>query len=130
MQVTPLVLMQLEKIAAAGIVMIPTPEVPTHFVFSRDGCVVLVERRGEGFGSVGSPGQLTEKGGFAALVERDGAAWFVAKGGGVEGGFWGGCCCAASVCRPEDGIAIAGRHPDAFGAACPISAWVDGWRWF
>ncbi|MBL0160641.1 MAG: hypothetical protein IPP47_26695 [Bryobacterales bacterium] len=81
MQVTPLVLMQLEKIAAAGIVMIPTPEVPTHFVFSRDGCVVLVERRGEGFGSVGSPGQLTEKGGFAALVERDGAAWFVAKGG-------------------------------------------------
>lgn len=73
--------MQLEKIAAAGIVMIPTPDVPTHFVFSRDGCVVLVERRGEGFGSVGSPGQLTEKGGFAALVERDGAAWFVAKGG-------------------------------------------------
>jgi hypothetical protein len=80
MQVTPLVLLQLEKIAAAGIVLIPTPEVPTHFVFSRDGCVVLVERRGEGFGSIGSPGQLTERGGFAALVERDGVAWFVAKG--------------------------------------------------
>lgn len=80
MQVTPLVLMQLEKIAAAGIVLIPTPEVQTHFVFSRDGCVVLVERRGEGFGSVGSPGQLTEKGGFAALVDRGGVAWFVAKG--------------------------------------------------
>jgi hypothetical protein len=81
MQVTPLVLMQLEKIAAAGIVLIPAPESPAHFVFSRDGCVVLVERRGEGFGSIGSPGQLTEKGGFAALVNRDGVAWFVAKGG-------------------------------------------------
>ncbi len=80
MQVTPLVLLQLEKIAAAGIVLIPTPEVPTHFVFSRDGCVVLVERLGEGFGSIGSPGQLTERGGFAALVERDGVAWLVAKG--------------------------------------------------
>ena len=80
MEATPQVLMQLEKIAAAGIALIPTPEVPTHFVFSRDGCVALVERRGEGFGAVGSPGQLTEKGGFAALVERDGIAWFVAKG--------------------------------------------------
>jgi hypothetical protein len=80
MQVTPLVLLQLEKIAAAGIVLMPTPEVPAYFVFSRDGCVVLVERRGEGFGSIGSPGQLTERGGFAALVERDGLAWFVAKG--------------------------------------------------
>lgn len=78
---TPLVLAQLEKIAGAGIVLIPAPEVPSHFVFSRDGCVVLVERRGEGFGAVGSPGQLTEKGGFAALVQRDGVAWFVAKGG-------------------------------------------------
>ncbi|WP_321470358.1 hypothetical protein [uncultured Paludibaculum sp.] len=76
----PDVLIQLEKIAAAGIEIIPTPQVPTHFVFSRDGCVVLVERRGEGFGSIGSPGMLSEKGGFAALVDRAGKAWFIAKG--------------------------------------------------
>lgn len=76
----PDVLNQLEKIAAAGIDIIPTPQTPSHFVFTRDGCVVLVERRGEGFGPIGSPGLLTEKGGFAALVERAGQPWFVAKG--------------------------------------------------
>lgn len=80
MPVTPLVLLQLEKIAAAGIALIPTQEISTHFVFSRDGCVVLVERRGDAFGAIGSPGILTEHGGFAALVYRDGDAWFVAKG--------------------------------------------------
>ncbi|MBI5282866.1 MAG: hypothetical protein HY858_14370 [Candidatus Solibacter usitatus] len=71
---------KLERLAAAGIGMIPAPEVPTHFVFERDGCVVLVERRGEGFGSAGSPGVLTERGGFAALVDRGGQSWLVSKG--------------------------------------------------
>jgi hypothetical protein len=72
---------KLEKIAAAGIQLLPTPEVPSHFVFERGGCVVLVERRGGGFGAVGSPGLLVEQGGFAALVERSGQSWFVWKGG-------------------------------------------------
>jgi hypothetical protein len=73
-------ILKLERIAAAGIQIIPTPEVPTHFVFERDGCVVLVERRGEGFGAVGSPGMLSSHGGFAALVEQNGRPWFIAKG--------------------------------------------------
>ena len=70
---------QLERLAAADIQLLPVPEVATHFVFEREGCVVLVERRGEGFGSIGSPGLLTA-GGFAALVTRDGQDWFVGKG--------------------------------------------------
>jgi hypothetical protein len=40
---------------------------------------VLVERRGEGFGGIGSPGRITESG-FEPLVEDGGAAWFVFKG--------------------------------------------------
>lgn len=75
------VLAQLERVAAAGIELIPAPEVGTHFVFSRAGCVVLVERKGDGFGGVGSPGKLVETGGFAALVKRDGEEWWVWKGG-------------------------------------------------
>lgn len=70
---------QLERLAAAGIQLIAAPGVSTHFVFERDGCVVLVERRGEGFGAVGSPGLLALRGGFAALVQREGVDWFVGK---------------------------------------------------
>lgn len=75
-----IVLAQLERMAAAGIEMIPAAGVGTHFVFARAGCVVLVERRGEGFGGVGSPGLLVEEGGFAALVRRGDEDWFVGKG--------------------------------------------------
>ena len=53
-------------------------EVARHFVFERDGFIALVERRDNGFGNVGSAGILSEKG-FAALVHRDGAPFFVAK---------------------------------------------------
>ena len=74
----------LERIAAAGIQIIPAPEVPTHFVFERDGCVVLVERRGQSFGAVGSPGLLVAEGGFGALVDRSGRDYFVWKGGERE----------------------------------------------
>lgn len=73
------VLNRLERIAALGIQILPVSEIQTHFVFEREGCAVLVERRGLGFGSVGGPGMLTERG-FAALVERAGAPWFVCKG--------------------------------------------------
>jgi hypothetical protein len=73
-------LAQLERIAAAGIELLPTPELPHHFVFERAGCVVLVERREDGFGGIGSPGALTERG-FEALVERGAGPAFVFKGG-------------------------------------------------
>jgi hypothetical protein len=72
-------LAQLERIAAAGIQLLPTPELPRHFVFERAGCAVLVERRDNEFGGIGSPGALTERG-FEALVERPGGPAFVFKG--------------------------------------------------
>ena len=74
----PETLAKLERIAALGIRMLPLAEIATHFVFERDGCAVLVERRGEGFGAPGSPGLLTESG-FAALVERDQKPWIIGK---------------------------------------------------
>jgi hypothetical protein len=68
-----------ERLAAAGIQLLPTSEIATHYVFERGGFVAMVERLGDGFGTVGSPGLLTERG-FAALVWRQGKPWFVAKG--------------------------------------------------
>jgi hypothetical protein len=72
---------KLEKLAAAGIELIPSVQVPTHFIFHRDGFVALVERRGEGFGGLGASGLLTEHGGLAPLIWREGVATFVGKGG-------------------------------------------------
>lgn len=71
----PAVLAQLERISQAGIQLLGLPQVHTHFAFERDGFVILVERRDEGFGGIGAPGLLTEAG-FAPLL--NGA--FVAKG--------------------------------------------------
>jgi hypothetical protein len=48
-------------------------------VFERDGYIALVERRGEGFGNVGSAGLLTEKG-LAPVMYRSDGAFFVSKG--------------------------------------------------
>lgn len=76
----PRILAQLEKVAAAGIRILPTPELPRHFVFERAGYAVLVERRDDGFGGIGSPGALSGRG-FEALVDRGGALFFVWKGG-------------------------------------------------
>ncbi len=75
-----MLLEKLEKLAAAGIELIPAAQISTHFIFQRDGFVALVERRGDGFGGVGSSGLLTENGGLAPLVWRGGAAFFVGKG--------------------------------------------------
>jgi len=75
---TPTLAAQLERLASAGIRLLSVPEIPTHFVFEREDCVVLVERRGEGFGAIGSPGLLSDNG-FAALVTRDSKDWFVGK---------------------------------------------------
>jgi len=69
---------RLERLAAAGIQLLPAVEITTHYVFERDGCVALVERSGDGFGGVGSAGILTGKG-FAALIRRGERSYFVAK---------------------------------------------------
>lgn len=70
---------KLERLVAAGIELIPAVEVTTHFIFQRDGFVALVERRGDGFGGVGSSGLLTERGGLAPLVWRGEHAFFVSR---------------------------------------------------
>ena len=71
---------QLERLAAAGINLLPALELTHHWVFERDGFIALVERgNNNSSGSIGAPGLLTEKG-FAALVWRTGQPWFVAKG--------------------------------------------------
>ncbi len=69
----------LQRLADANIELLPTLELTTHFVFTRDGFVALVERRGEAFGNIGAPGILCEKG-MAQLVWRTEIAYFVARG--------------------------------------------------
>jgi len=69
---------KLERLAAAGIQLLPAVQISTHFVFERDGFVALVERTPNGFGSLGSAGILTGSG-FAALIQRGEKFFFVAK---------------------------------------------------
>ncbi|MGH9719341.1 MAG: hypothetical protein ACRD8O_03960 [Bryobacteraceae bacterium] len=69
---------KLERLAAAGIQLLPTDQIETHFVFERDGLVALVERRPDGFGAIGAPGMLTEAG-IAMLIWRGERGFFVAK---------------------------------------------------
>lgn len=77
----PAVTRQLEKLAAAGIQIIPA-EIASHFIFERDGFVAFVERRAERaenpFGNIGAPGLMTERG-FAALVWRGDQGFFIAR---------------------------------------------------
>ncbi len=67
------------QLVEARIQLLATPEIQTHFVFERDGFIALVERRGSGFGKVGTPGLVMEKG-MAQLLWRGSEAFFVAKG--------------------------------------------------
>jgi len=67
------------RLAEANIELLPALEITTHFVFTRDGFVALVERRQAGFGNIGAPGILCDKG-MAQLVWRGNQAYFVAKG--------------------------------------------------
>jgi hypothetical protein len=76
--VTPSLTEKLEKLAAAGIQIIPM-EITSHFILERDGFVAFVERRDDAFGNVGAPGLMTEKG-YAALIWRGDQAFFTAKG--------------------------------------------------
>ncbi|MEO8657330.1 MAG: hypothetical protein ABI693_02620 [Bryobacteraceae bacterium] len=69
----------LERLASAGIAIIPMPGAASHFFLERDGFVALVQRAGDGFGPIGSAGRLTEQG-FAVLVWRGEEAFFVARG--------------------------------------------------
>ena len=69
----------LRRLVDANIQLLPTTRITTHFVFERDGFVSLVERRANGFGRVGTPGLLSEKG-FAALIWRGENAFFAGKG--------------------------------------------------
>ena len=69
---------RLEKLAAVGIQIIPA-EITSHFILERDGFVAFVERRDQEFGNIGAPGLMTERG-FAALIWRGDAAFFVGKG--------------------------------------------------
>jgi len=69
---------RVEKLAAAGIQLFAAG-VTSHYILERYGFVAFVERKGDGFGNIGAPGLMTEKG-FAALVWRGGRAFFVARG--------------------------------------------------
>lgn len=70
---------KLERLAAAGIRILPSPGAGTHFFLERDGFVILVRRAGDDFGAAGSAGLLTDHG-FAVLVWRGAQAFFVARG--------------------------------------------------
>ena len=70
---------KLERLAAAGIQILPAVSIENYFVLERDGFVALVERRADGFGRVGTAGLLTEAG-VAPLMWRGGVGYFVAKG--------------------------------------------------
>jgi hypothetical protein len=66
----------LERLVAANIQLLPLTQVQRHWVLERDGFISLVERTPDGgFGKIGAPGLLTERG-MAVLVNRT----FVAKG--------------------------------------------------
>lgn len=70
----------LDRLVEAEIQLLPLTQIENHWVFGRDGFVVLVERtKDNGVGRIGSPGLLTERG-MAVLVERNGQQMFVAKG--------------------------------------------------
>jgi hypothetical protein len=70
----------LQRLADARIELLPITQIERHWVFGRDGFVSLVERTNEnGFGKIGSPGLLTDRG-MAVLVVRGEQRFFVAKG--------------------------------------------------
>ena len=72
-------LAKLERVLAARIELVPDLKITTHYVFARDGFASLVEKREGGFGNIGAPGMVTEKG-FAALLWRGQRGVFVGRG--------------------------------------------------
>jgi hypothetical protein len=67
------------RLASRGIQLVS--ETRAHYLFSRDQFVVLVERKGDGFGSIGSTGMMTETG-LAYLMWRGGCP--LLKGRSIE----------------------------------------------
>ena len=67
------------RLVDAGIELLPTLELTTHYVFERGGFIALVERRKDGFGNMGAPGILCDQG-MAQLIWRGQDAFFVAQG--------------------------------------------------
>lgn len=70
----------LERLVAAEIQLFPAPQLPHHFLFYRGRYAAMVERRGDGFGGIGSSGLLVDQGLLAPLVRRGDEAFFVARG--------------------------------------------------
>lgn len=55
-----------------------------HIVLGRDGFVLLVERKDDGFGNIGGAGLLTDAG-FAVLTWKGEEPHFIARGADVPG---------------------------------------------
>jgi hypothetical protein len=62
-----------ESLAASGIQLVA--ETTSHYLFTRDNCIALVERS---VGTIGSTGIMTEQG-LAYLIWRDGQAFLKSK---------------------------------------------------
>ena len=81
----PGVMEALQALAAKGIELLPIQPQPggqgaldRHFVFFRAGYAALVERRGNGFGRIGTAGIVTEHG-LAMLMRREAGDRFVIR---------------------------------------------------
>jgi hypothetical protein len=72
-----------ERLSALGIAVVA--ETAAHCLFTRENCIALVARDGDGFGSVGSTGTLTEEG-LAYLVWHDGQAFLKSKSAELPAG--------------------------------------------
>ena len=65
--------MHQDRLAASNIQLVAETE--SHYLFVRDNCIALVERREN---TIGSTGMMTEQG-LAYLVRRDGQAFLKSK---------------------------------------------------
>jgi len=72
----------LERLTAVGISLLPV-DIESHYMFERDGFIALVERRPDGFGTIGAAGLVTATG-LAPLVWRNDRPVFVNKGSSVD----------------------------------------------
>lgn len=70
---------KLERLAAAGIRLLPLPGVDSHFVLERRGYAVIAERSEDSIGPPGAAGLVTEEG-LAMLVRSGDQPFFVTQG--------------------------------------------------
>jgi hypothetical protein len=69
---------RLQRLAQAGIEIVPAPGLERYLLLGKDGYFALAERLPDGFGSLGSPGIITPHG-FAPLICGDTGCTFVCK---------------------------------------------------